>query len=437
MANPTPEPPAGEPAFPPAGPGTAGLLILQQALLLVLLAPLALGFGLPYLAVRLGVARPPNLPSPATVRRYLGRAVSGDGAVSVSMRIRLVLSMLVYLSVCPLFAFAWYADDVLFRGYRRVSITRPLFLITASRSGSTQLSQYLEDHPQVVSHPLLMQAFPYLWLWKLASTLLGRWVTQDRVLKIFTDATRSEFLERKELHPFKPETYEVIFSGSQLVNHCLAMGPQMFAEGYGWGRTTPENRHFWEEDLVDNIDAVGKKLLYFAGPNADGTPKTLFIKGHFLGSASVLEAKYPDAHFLTVLRHPSARIRSILNFFRVAPEVCGNGAVPWPWLAHYGQAVEVPYCLYEQEWYGARTDRVTVLRFRDYVADLEQTLQTLYRRCLPHLDPEGFLPTAHAPRKRTGYSVDRSYAQMNVDEAALLEPLQAYIDWVEQADPPA
>lgn len=101
--------------------------------------------------------------------------MAADGTVAVSMRIRLILNMLVFLSVCPLFAFAWYADDVLFRGYRSVSISRPLFSITAACSGSTQL----------------------------------------------TDATRSEFLERKELHPFKPETYEVIFSGSQLVNHCL------------------------------------------------------------------------------------------------------------------------------------------------------------------------------------------------------------------------
>ena len=38
----------------------------------------------------------------------------------------------------------------------------------------------------------------------------------------------------------------------------------MFAEGYGWGRPTPDNIHFWQEDLVDNVDAVGKKLLYFS-----------------------------------------------------------------------------------------------------------------------------------------------------------------------------
>ena len=428
-----PESTKEEPDFPAAGPGEACLVIVKQTVSLAVLTPIALGLWLPYLAVRLVAARPPNIPSPRTVRRYLGSAGRAHAAVAVSMRVRLVLSMLLFLSACPLFAFAWYLDDVLFRGYRRVPITKPLFLITASRSGSTQLSQYLEDHPQIVSHPLLMQAFPYIWLWKLAPRLLGRWFTAERLLALLTDATRPEFLERKELHPFKPETYEVIFSGSQLVNHCIAMGPEMFAEGYGWGRPTPDNVHFWEEDLVDNIDAVGRKLLYFAGPNPDGSPRTLFIKGHFLGSASVLEQRYPDAHFLTVLRHPSARIRSIMNFFRVAPEVCRNGAIPWPWLVHYGQTVEVDYCLYEKEWYEARPDNTTVIRFRDYVADLQQTLETIYARCLPHVDATGYIPSSHVERKRSGYSVDRTHAQLQVDEAALLEPLQAYIAWVEQS----
>jgi hypothetical protein len=423
-----------EPDFSPARTGLACIIILFQTIFLLLLAPLAIVFGLPYLLLRLFVSRPPNIPSPKTVRRYLSKALFAHKEVSVSMRIRLFLNMLVFLSLYPLFAFAWFLDDVLFPGYRDTSIIKPLFLITGSRSGSTQLSQYLEDNPQLVSHPFLLQSFPYIWLWKLLPKLLGRWMSEDKVYKIVADAIRPEFLERKEMHPFKPETYEVVFSVSQLVNHSFAMGPKMFAEGYGWGRPTPDNIHFWQEDLVDNIDAVGRKLLYFSGPNADGSPKTLFIKGHFLGSASVLEERYPDAHFLTVLRHPSKRIRSIINFFRVAPEVCKNGAIPWDWLVHYGQTVEVDYCLYEKEWYEAHPDNSTVIRFKDYVADLEGTLTTIYERCLPHVDSEGFIHQTHAERKRTGYSVDRSYAELNMDETLLLEPLQEYIAWVEQSE---
>ncbi|MEC8379761.1 MAG: sulfotransferase [Myxococcota bacterium] len=423
-----------EPPLSPAGMGEACLFIIKQILLLLLTTPLALVFGIPYLVLRLGISRPPNLPNPKTVKRYLKKAIFAHDEVHPSMRIRLVLSILLFLSACPLLAFAWYIDDIFFPEYRKTTIVKPLFLITGSRSGSTQLAQYLEDNPQIVSHPFLMQSFPYIWLWKLMPKLFGKFLTEEKILNMLKDAIRPEFLERKELHPFKPETYEVVFSVSQLINHSMVMGPQMFAEGYGWGRSVPENRYYWEEDLVNNIDAIGKKLLFFSGPNPDGTPKTLFIKGHFLASASILEKKYPDAHFLTVLRHPSKRIRSIINFFRVAPEVCRNGAIPWPWLVYFGQTVEVDYCLSEMEWYQARPDKTTVIRFRNYVADLEQTLKTIYGRCLPHIDPTGFVHKDHVKRQRTGYSVDRSYTQLNIDENELLQPLEEYITWVEQSN---
>ena len=96
--------------------------------------------------------------------------------------------------------------------------------------------------------------------------------------------------------------------------------------------------------------------------------------------------------------------------------------------------MEVDYCLYEKEWYEAHPDNSTVIRFNDYVADLEGTLTTIYERCLPHFDSTGFIHQTHAERKRTGYSVDRSYADLNMDETLLLEPLQEYIAWVENTE---
>ena len=107
----------------------------------LLIVVVTLGNRLWTAVLRLFVYRPPNIPSPKTVRRYLTKALFAHEEVLISMRIRLFLNMLVFLSLCPLFAFAWFLDDVLFPGYRDISIIKPLFLITGSRSGSTQLSQ--------------------------------------------------------------------------------------------------------------------------------------------------------------------------------------------------------------------------------------------------------------------------------------------------------
>ena len=118
-------------------------------------------------------------------------------------------------------AFAWFLDDVLFPGYRDTSIIKPLFLITGSRSGSTQLSQYLEDNPQIVSHPFCCSLSPTFGSETVAK-LLGRWMSEDKVYKMVAGAIRPEFLERKEspssLRPM------IVFSVSQLVNHSFAMG---------------------------------------------------------------------------------------------------------------------------------------------------------------------------------------------------------------------
>ena len=48
----------------------------------------------------------------------------------------------------------------------------------------------LEDNPQIVSHPFLLQSFPYIWLWKLLPKLLGRWMSEDKVYKMVADAIR-------------------------------------------------------------------------------------------------------------------------------------------------------------------------------------------------------------------------------------------------------
>ena len=86
-----------EPDFSPAGTGLACIIILFQTIFLLLLTPLVVGFGLPYLLIRLFVSRPPNIPSPKTVRRYLTKALFAHEEVTVSMRIRLLLNMLVFL----------------------------------------------------------------------------------------------------------------------------------------------------------------------------------------------------------------------------------------------------------------------------------------------------------------------------------------------------
>ena len=430
--SPIPDRLEGEPEFRPGGALQVLLHVVQLSIMLMLLLPVSIVCGLVYLPLRLNFSRPPMVVSPKLRRYYVSKALTAQaphGAITVSMRLRVLLNIAILVLAGPLLGLAWFADELLFPQYRQTPIVRPLFQISGARSGSTQMTHYLEAHPQVVTPIFLQQAFPYLWLWKLAPKTLGRLFSEEKVRSIFEKTLRPEFLQRHEFHPFKSDTFEIIYSSYQLVNLCMLLGPDVLAEGLGWASSTPDSAPFWEGEMVDMIDQLGRKVLYHAGPSEDGTPRVLLVKGHFLASADTLESRFPDAHFLTIVRHPAQRIRSLINFLRVAPDNNLNGAIPWSWLVAYAERVEVAYCLREKAWYEARPHTTTVIRFEDYVADIAGTLSTIYARCLPDVSSEGCIPTEHAPRERQGYTINRTLAQLNIDEEALLEPLQDYIIW--------
>ncbi len=97
---------------------------------------------------------------------------------------------------------------------------------------------------------------------------------------------------------------------------------------------------------------------------------------------------------------------------------------------------ESDYCIVEQKWLTEQgSARRCVLRFSDYVQDLEGAMLKVYRECLDIDQLPSHVPREHNPRVRHDYMIDRSLAQMGIDEAALRKHLAAYIDWCESSLP--
>jgi hypothetical protein len=171
--------------------------------------------------------------------------------------------------------------------------------------------------------------------------------------------------------------------------------------------------------------------LLHAGPGPDGAPRRIFIKGHFLCAADFLARRYPDAIFLTMIRDPAPRLQSTVNFLRSTPfDESMGGPAPWAWLGAAVAKSETAYCEIEQDWFTREPGpRRCVVRFADYVRDLEGAMTQIYRECLdsPTLPP--WVPRTHEPRKRHGYTYDRSLAAVGIDEAALEQRLASYIAW--------
>lgn len=233
-----------------------------------------------------------------------------------------------------------------------------------------------------------------------------------------------EFAERHEGDPFRTDTFEAGLYVAHLNYLSPFNGADFAAEEFGFARLTDTNRTLWEDDFVRFLERTGRKRLLLA----DG-PRRLFVKGHFLAAAPALARRFPNARFLTMIRAPERRLQSAVHYLRANPLDSTLGPPPWSWLAGVIVRIEEEYCEVEQAWFrAAEGPRRCVVRFDDYVRDLPGTLTRVYAECLDAPLP-AHVPLTHPPRRRTHYLLDRSLAQVGIDEAAFKAHLRAYAAW--------
>ncbi|HMV69013.1 MAG TPA: sulfotransferase, partial [Myxococcota bacterium] len=341
-----------------------------------------------------------------------------------SVRWQIVLTIVERWLQIPLAAFAWWLDERLHgRALDAVRVVEPLIELSAARSGSTQLAHYVEDDPEVCAPSTVGVGFPYLWLWRLASATIGRLVTLDDANAAFMRRLPPAFLERHEFDLRRTDSFEIVFMHHHLGDLTWYLGPACYAEEHGPVEQTEANREYWQ-DLVRFLDRVGRKTLLRSGC------ARLMVKGHFLAVADDLERLYPDARFLTVLRRPDKRVESTIAHHRWQPAEPGFPPAPWAWLVERDVPLEIAYCEAEMAWFqregGARR---CVIRFDDYVRDLEGTMARVYRECLDREELPAHVPRVHAPRRRRGYSEERSLADLGIDVGGIERRLAAYYWW--------
>jgi len=423
----------GEPRHdPPRGVALlAGLLARALGVLLLLVATLPL-WPVFLVGVALG-GWPPNTVRLGQIARYLRLTASADPpapGLPLGARLAIGLGVLRKLATVPWWGLCWMLDELLYgRALDATPLRAPLLEISAGRSGSTQLARYLEDDPYLVAPSLLQFSFPYLWMWWIAARL-GRWITPDQVRRRLEAMLPPEFLERHEGDPFRTDTFDGALYLAHLNGMAPRLGPDAMIAEFHLGRAAPHNAALWERTFPDLLERIGRKTLVFAPPAPDGGPRRLFVKGHFLAAADALAARWPDARFLTMIRPPLPRLRSAINYLRVNPFDPLLGPVPWGWLARALAVTELEYGERELDWF-TRPDgpRRCVIRFQDYVGDLEGTLARIYRELLETPALPAWAPRGHAPRARTTYAVDRSLAQAGIDETALRARLGPYEAW--------
>ena len=380
--------------------------------------------------------QPPNIVRFEQVVRYLKLTWTVQPpapGITMLARITLTLAIIQKALSAPIKGIAWLLDELIYgRSLNVIPVKAPLFVVSAARSGSTQIARYLEEDPALVAPSIIQCMFPYLWLWRLAPRTIGRFLTPEKVRARIHGMMPPELIERHELDPFRADTFEGAFYGFHLNALAFFLGPDVIATEFNLGKFAPHNQRLWEKDFVDLVDRLGRKTLLYARLNPGGKERRFLLKGHFLSGADALVSRYPDGRFLTVIREPVSRLQSGINYMRVNPVDPALGLVPWEWLAAGLMKTETDYCRVEQAWF-TETGNGTrcVIRFSEFVNDLEAAMRKVYQCCLDVDKLPPHLPKSHAPRERKHYSVNRSLAELGIDEAKLRSRLASYFAWCE------
>lgn len=382
---------------------------------------------------------PPHLVRLSTAWRHFQRTLTIDppfpGLRPLS-RVWILMRICGIVLKIPLAGLCWFVDELLFgRSLDAAPVKAPLVMLSAARSGSTQMGHYLEEDPRLCAPVMLQIIFPYLWLWQLVVPTLGRVVSSKWLGDLFNAVIPIEMKQRHEGHPLRTDTFDVLFwtHGTHLVSSMA--GPSAMSESISFMGTAPANRRMWDHDFVRFLDRLGRKTLHFAGPLPEGRSRRLFVKGHFLEARYALAHQWPEAHFLTVVRDPTERLESMINFLHANAVEEPLGAPPWNWITPVLVEAEARYSEVEQAWFSRDdTTHRTCIRFEDYVDDLEGTMRRVYQRCMDRDALPPHVPTEHPPRQRKDYLVHRTLNELKVDVVAYETRLAGVRAWVAGMD---
>ncbi len=123
-------------------------------------------------------------------------------------------------------------------------------------------------------------------------------------------------------------------------------------------------------------------------------------------------------------------MQSGINYLRVNPPDPVLGPTPWSWLKETLVDTEAQYCEVEKNWFNLEDEvRRTVIRFSDFVNDLQLAMRQVYSTCFDSADLPPHIPQDHPDRNRKNYTVNYSLAELGIDQGELRERLRDYILW--------
>lgn len=268
-------------------------------------------------------------------------------------------------------------DDVLFRGWRRVEVDAPVFVLGPPRSGTTHLHHVLSADRRTTT-------------FRLWECLFGLSVTGRRVLLALGRADRAlgrpfgragGWLGRRltgdlaAVHPLSMDSPEEDFLALMPTVQCFVLAVAFPGADWLWrtARLDAAGDDVERRRLMRYYRACVQKHLYVHGRER----RFLSKNASFSGMAEALLQTFPDARILACTRDPKKTVPSQLSAIRPGLQAAGFDTVP-VWLRdrfvdllrfYYGHLATLAE---------RRPDRVVVVDNGDLHARLEETVKAAF-----------------------------------------------------------
>jgi hypothetical protein len=276
-------------------------------------------------------------------------------------------------------AFGRALDHLLFPGFRRQPVTKPVFIVAPPRSGTTLTQKLMSLDDERFLHVKLYQTiFPSVFFQRCFDGVAWIDLHTGQILSRFVGWLEKTFFggwdDMHKLRLNQPEEDDGFFVYSFVTEAIYLLFPHV--------------DELWEAGFPDALPAEDRRKLmrYYRSClqrhlYANGPDRTLLSKAtQSSGAVESLREAFPDARFITIIRHPYESVASHVSVFYPV------------WRAHSpdiakDSPVSKAYARLALRWYqhlfefGSKMDpaRYYCMDYRDLTRNPREAIGTLYQ----------------------------------------------------------
>jgi omega-hydroxy-beta-dihydromenaquinone-9 sulfotransferase len=312
---------------------------------------------------------------------------SVTSARSITLRQRAVLYkyLLKDMLVFPVISFFWLIDEILFRGYRKVEVTAPVFIAGEPRSGTTFLHRTLSADKNFISLKHLEWRYPLISLWKLLDLLHLR----SRVEQVhYWPDTPAGRLARK-MHDDRLGSFEEhgMFFEERFYHHYFVFRRYPFPELLG---KITNFSHLSERErtrMMDIFKRVVQKTMYYRGRDRVWLTK----ENESIELYEMLGGAFHDSRFIFIVRNPDECIASYINLSKTSTMTkTGIDPLTIPGWHEANIAFRRSECAQMVEFWSriSGTNPSVAITYRQFTADIVGTVSFIYEQLGLHMSDE-------------------------------------------------